>query len=669
MASATANWKRPWQDDDRNQSGQFETPGFSQGKPDNPRASPFRSEKEDVYNQGKQVSQGPRSLLGAKDEHPAAYTQGVPRDSINGGPHQHPSLQPSLAVPSKRARLDTSPMQERRHEPGFGPRAFSQHAPHRPTEQVGYLEPRISDDPPRGEMSRRQEFMSLVAPSPYEPSTAQRPRDMPDTNCSRNTAREEARRDCPVCEKAQSIAPHLASGLQGLHKQLRHVLDRGKAGSTPEVSTRLLKLKIADVLTSMQGVPSPRESTQPPPERLIETLDYSIDRLNENMRLAQDILHNLTLEDRSPTNAMGGHSAYGDKARARWEQGDRLTAQTSQSSPRGSDEGQRTYDQASSLAGRDERPSHHKESTYQAGSYGTHLGRPNSPGGGRTLPALPSPPGIKFTTSAGILPPMSPSVTGPNGQSAHIAHLQDLQHQLSTKSLAHQILQGEHEKLLAAYSRSQTRCNSLDKKSQVSDAEINNLSEDRQRLQSQIEMFEQQVEELQASRDEAHKQSVANGAQYMQIMAMSSKLQAQSASDLKKWKGDREEWASEKDELLKRIEKMEKEAGHLLKHDFSHGASEAAPLRNESGNNDSSEGTAAPDHGQMEKEEAEEELSSMSLERLKEEVLSLRRSKREAQSLVQAFRDESGAIRKIAEELGSMGERLVRIGGEAREAV
>ena len=364
---------------------------------------------------------------------------------------------------------------------------------------------------------------------------------------------------------------------------------------------------------------------------------------------------------------MGGYAAYGEKSRARWEQGDRLTAQNSQPSPRGSDEGQRQYDQSSPYAGREERSSHHQESTYQVGSYTNQPGRSNSPGGGRTLPALPSPPGIKFTTSAGILPPMSPSVTGPNGQSAHIAHLQDLQHQLSTKSLAHQILQGEHEKLLAAYSRSQTRCNSLDKKAQVSDTEINNLSEDRMRLQGQIELFEQQVEELQQSRDEAHKQSVANGSQYMQIMAMSSRLQAQSASDLKKWKGDREEWASEKDELLARIGKMEKEAGHLLKHDFSHrsSGSPSSPAKNKnSGDSEAPAGGAAVSGiDYMETDEVEaEELSTMSSERLKEEVLALRRSKREAEALVQAFRDESGAIRKIAEELASAGERMGRIG-------
>lgn len=365
----------------------------------------------------------------------------------------------------------------------------------------------------------------------------------------------------------------------------------------------------------------------PTPEKLIEALDYSIDKLNDNMKVAKDMLYNLNLDDRPSNEGYGNQAPYGERQSARWEQGDQYLARSSRASPRGSEENLRQQDHPS-----------RKDTLYQGLPYGSHLGRPNSPN--RNLQTLPSPPGTKFTTSAGLLPPMSPSVVGPNGQSPHVAHLQDLQHQLSTKSLAHQILQGEHEKLLAAYSRSQSKCAALDKKAHVSDTEINNLTEDRIRLQGQIEAFEQQVEELQQSRDEAHKQSVAKGSQYMQIMAMSSKLQAQSASDLKKWKTDRDDWSKEKDDLVTRIASLEKSAGQILRHDISHGA------------NGDSEGA----------ENEEAELSGMSFERLKEEIMSLRRGKREAESLVQALRDEGGAIRKLTEELSSAGERLTRIG-------
>ena len=138
------------------------------------------------------------------------------------------------------------------------------------------------------------------------------------------------------------------------------------------------------------------------------------------------------------------------------------------------------------------------------------------------------------------------------GNSPHTAHLQELQHQLSTKSLAHQILQGEHDKLLAAFSRSQTRCTTLDKKSKVSDQEINDLAEDRGRLQSLVDGLEQQVEELQISRDEAWRESAGSGKQYAEMMEQGMQLQIKGLDESKKWNEDRKRWQAEKREMLLR---------------------------------------------------------------------------------------------------------------------
>ncbi|KAL9103313.1 MAG: hypothetical protein Q9187_009021, partial [Circinaria calcarea] len=110
--------------------------------------------------------------------------------------------------------------------------------------------------------------------------------------------------------------------------------------------------------------------------------------------------------------------------------------------------------------------------------------------------------------------------------------------------------------LLAAFSRSQIRCATLDKKSQVSDTEINDLSENNLRLQEQINSYEVQVEDLQQSRDEAWKQSVASGAQYTRIMAMSSQLQVQGVAELRRWREEREAWEREKRELMAKVESV-----------------------------------------------------------------------------------------------------------------
>lgn len=241
----------------------------------------------------------------------------------------------------------------------------------------------------------------------------------------------------------------------------------------------------------------------------------------------------------------------------------------------------------------------------------------------RMLPTLPSPSSLNFSTSTNTLPPMSPSLLNSGTRSPHTAHLQELQHQLSTKSLAHQILLGEHEKLLAAFSRSQTRCATLDKKSQVSDLEINELAEERSRLQNQIETLEQQVSELQQDRDDALKQSALNGSQYMQIMSMSSKLQAQSLLDAKKWKTDRDLWQDEKGKLLARVAELESVS-------------------------------AIPPH----------ETDNRNSISPQAELVSLRRNKIHTDRLLDALKSESSAVMKILTEFGGLSDRLQKIAGD-----
>lgn len=187
-------------------------------------------------------------------------------------------------------------------------------------------------------------------------------------------------------------------------------------------------------------------------------------------------------------------------------------------------------------------------SPHPTASSGTVYGANQSPmtlGASRMLPSPASLPSVQGNFS-------------PNSnQSAHSSHLADLQHQISTKSLALTTLQREHDQLLTAYSRMQTRCQTLDKKSQVSDHEITALTEDKLRLQAQTESLEAQVEELVHARDDAQKQTTASGAQYMQIVSMSSKLQAQGAEEARRYKADREAWEHDRQGLQKRIHGLE----------------------------------------------------------------------------------------------------------------
>jgi DNA repair exonuclease SbcCD ATPase subunit len=150
---------------------------------------------------------------------------------------------------------------------------------------------------------------------------------------------------------------------------------------------------------------------------------------------------------------------------------------------------------------------------------------------------LPSPSSMSFS-NAPSLPPISPPTTSLH-TSAQAVHLQDLQHQVSVKTLAFQTLQREYDSLLQKLERQRTKCATLEKKFEVSDVEINGLTDEKEKLQAQVNVLESQVEDLQQSRDEARRQLVANGAQYMRIMEMANRLQAQGSDDKKRWETER----------------------------------------------------------------------------------------------------------------------------------
>jgi len=189
---------------------------------------------------------------------------------------------------------------------------------------------------------------------------------------------------------------------------------------------------------------------------------------------------------------------------------------------------------------------------------------------------LPSPSSINYPAAASGLPA---TYSLSMNQSVHNAHLQDLQHQISTKTLALQTLQREHDQLLGAFSRSQIRCSTLDKKSRVSDHEINSLTEEKIRLQTQVETLETQVEELLNAKDEVQKQTTADAAQWRQIVAMSSQLQAQGAEEAKRYKADRESWERDRDGLQRRITELE--SGSLTLVDTNRSADSAVSVSSE----------------------------------------------------------------------------------------
>jgi hypothetical protein len=244
--------------------------------------------------------------------------------------------------------------------------------------------------------------------------------------------------------------------------------------------------------------------------------------------------------------------------------------------------------------------------------------------------SLPSPPGSQFSISA-MSNPSSYSITA--NQAAQASHLQDLQHQISTKTLALQTLQREHDQLLAAFSRSQIRCNTLDKKSQVSDHEINTLTEEKIRLQQQVDALEAQVEDLQKSRDEVHKQNSADGAQWRQIMAMSSQLQVKGAEDARRFKAERDAWEEDRSSLERRISELERHQAP------EHGTTYQSTTPH----------ATSPIH---------QSLATASVEALRSEVIRLRSRCNELELVLQDVSGETEQLDRAISAMSSMRQKL-----------
>lgn len=130
-------------------------------------------------------------------------------------------------------------------------------------------------------------------------------------------------------------------------------------------------------------------------------------------------------------------------------------------------------------------------------------------------------------------------------------HTATLQHEVSVKAYALQTLQQEHDKLLAALSRSQTRSRALEEKQVVADNEVNVLSEDRNRLMDRIAELEKEVSEVSEARDEYRNAGVKEGKQYVEIVRMASRLELMAAEERKMMAAD---LAEKERQLMQRAE-------------------------------------------------------------------------------------------------------------------
>jgi DNA repair exonuclease SbcCD ATPase subunit len=271
---------------------------------------------------------------------------------------------------------------------------------------------------------------------------------------------------------------------------------------------------------------------------------------------------------------------------------------------------------------------------YTASSSGSAFMPPQSPmqsGQPMRSAILPSPSSLNFPSGATLPSISSPSAAGQ--LSAQSAHLQDLQHQISVKTLAFQTLQREYDSLLQKLERQRTKCAILEKKFEVSDVEINSLTDEKEKMQIQVVSLESQVDDLQQSRDEARQQLIDNGAQWMRIVEMANKLEGKGAEDKKKWD-------LERSELERRIRTLE---GAMVT------GTGQGPLESQDRTNDSSSTSPIPPPG------ASSTSQSETINVLRAEVGRLQSRTQTLETALHTMRQESISIQAAARQLVESG--------------
>lgn len=126
------------------------------------------------------------------------------------------------------------------------------------------------------------------------------------------------------------------------------------------------------------------------------------------------------------------------------------------------------------------------------------------------------------------------------------AHIADLQHQVTLKTLSLQTLQSEYASLLQKLQRERVKSQTIEKKTSVADNEVNELTGRNEELVDQVGLLEARVEELEKKRETEHADVAREKEQWGRMLEMSGRLQTRTAADKQKL-------ADEKEELLSRV--------------------------------------------------------------------------------------------------------------------
>lgn len=175
--------------------------------------------------------------------------------------------------------------------------------------------------------------------------------------------------------------------------------------------------------------------------------------------------------------------------------------------------------------------------------------------------------------------------------------------------------------------RLQTLCEQLEIKARVMDREHVNLKNEILDLKTQTSLLAKQVEKLTQEKDHLYSQSQADAAQWRQIVDMSSRLQLQSVEETRRFNADRESWRKERDRLEEQLNELQ----------------DGTPRR-----------TPVEDSVN-----ASSDLTSLSDERVREEVSVLRERCTELEELLGSVLKESASIERTDTLMKEVRRRIV----------
>ncbi|KAI7084248.1 hypothetical protein KC356_g6911 [Hortaea werneckii] len=174
---------------------------------------------------------------------------------------------------------------------------------------------------------------------------------------------------------------------------------------------------------------------------------------------------------------------------------------------------------------------------------------------GRGPRGLPSPSSLAYAPS--LAPPTAQLATSPipsyeqplsihtaSANSATSAHIADLQHQVTLKSLSLQTLQSEYASLLQKLQRERVKSQAIEKKTSVADSEVNELTGRNEELLEQVKTLEGRVEELERKREQERSDAAREKEQWGRMLEMGTRLQARHADDRQKLIDEREDLRS-----------------------------------------------------------------------------------------------------------------------------